>query len=310
MPWPPADGRPAVRRRRAATTRTKWSCRRGGARGRVGHGLDRGRSRSSATVAHHLAQGGAGEQLEATPATTPGCRAGRTPGIASTVPNAKGLAGRMAICIQRMSPRSSTTFTKSKSPMLTPPLVTRASHRRGAPRMAAATASRRRERARGRRPRTRLAPERAERMAVGVPDLARRSGARRTSSSPVESTPTRGASHDHGLGHADAGQHADVGGGQHRARRRSTTSPAGRRRRQGGCGCPAAPRPRRARGRHRPASGRLDHHDGVGAAGIGAPVMIRTAWPGPTRDRARRPRPAWRRRRATGAPAVSAARTA
>jgi hypothetical protein len=42
--------------------------------------------------------------------------------------NANGLAGRIAICIQRMSaslPRI--TFTRSTSPMLTPPLVIKAS---------------------------------------------------------------------------------------------------------------------------------------------------------------------------------------
>ena len=49
----------------------------------------------------------------------------RVPSARAMVPNASGLAGLMATCIQRMSPmRSSTTFTKSKSPMLTPPLVT------------------------------------------------------------------------------------------------------------------------------------------------------------------------------------------
>ncbi len=43
-------------------------------------------------------------------------------GVPSTRPKANGLAGRMAICIQRMSPRvSSTCFTRSKSPTLTPP---------------------------------------------------------------------------------------------------------------------------------------------------------------------------------------------
>ena len=46
----------------------------------------------------------------------------------------------------------------------------------------------------------------------------------------------------------------------------------------------------------------LDHHHRVGAAGIGAPVMIRTAWPAPTVDgRVRRRRRACRRPR--GAPA-------
>ncbi len=44
-------------------------------------------------------------------------------------PNANGLAGRMAICIQRMvASRPRTALTMSKSPMLTPPDVTTASH--------------------------------------------------------------------------------------------------------------------------------------------------------------------------------------
>src|SRR5215218_10101090 len=50
---------------------------------------------------------------------------GTTRSPAATVPKANGLAGLMAICIQRMSAmRSSTTLMRSKSPMLTPPLVT------------------------------------------------------------------------------------------------------------------------------------------------------------------------------------------
>ena len=51
-------------------------------------------------------------------------------GTSPTSPKANGLAGLIAICIQRMSPmRSSTTFTKSNDPMLTPPLVSTASQR-------------------------------------------------------------------------------------------------------------------------------------------------------------------------------------
>ena len=49
----------------------------------------------------------------------------------SSRPKANGLAGLMAICIQRMSAiRDSTAFTTSYSPMLTPPLVTIASYDR------------------------------------------------------------------------------------------------------------------------------------------------------------------------------------
>ena len=127
-------------------------------------------------AAGHPAQRRAGEQLEATPSTTPGCRAGRTPGVRRrATPKASGFAGLMATCIHRMSPSSSsTTFTKSKSPMLTPPLVTSASQRRRAAASAAAIAPRRRRRGRGRRPRARLADQRQQRRPVGVADLAGR----------------------------------------------------------------------------------------------------------------------------------------
>src|SRR5690606_19572906 len=48
-------------------------------------------------------------------------------GTPPTVPTASGFAGRIATCIHSMSPRSSSTaFTRSKSPILTPPEVTSA----------------------------------------------------------------------------------------------------------------------------------------------------------------------------------------
>ena len=78
-----------------ATTRTKWILPSG-----------RRRSGSSATaahvgpvevvvgVAHHLPQRRPGEQLEATPSTTPGCRAGRTPGRRAVGPAGDGAEGQ------------------------------------------------------------------------------------------------------------------------------------------------------------------------------------------------------------------------
>ena len=102
------DGRdvvPAVGAEPAGDPQRSGSCRRaGGAGRRRRRRVTRGRS--SVGVAHHLAQRGTGEQLEARPATTPGCpgrpNTGRAP-VADAVPNANGLAGLMAICIQRMS---------------------------------------------------------------------------------------------------------------------------------------------------------------------------------------------------------------
>ena len=107
---PPVAGAAASRRRRRRPARPAGAGRRRAARpagaGRVGPG-----PRSS-------------------PSTTPGCRAARTPGWSPTSPKANGLAGRMATCIQRIFPmRSRTTLTRSKSPMLTPPLVSTASQR-------------------------------------------------------------------------------------------------------------------------------------------------------------------------------------
>ena len=64
-----------------------------------------------------------GPAARTTPSTTPGCPGSPNTGVPSNTPKANGLAGWMAICIHDMSAkRSSTTFTRSKSPMLTPPL--------------------------------------------------------------------------------------------------------------------------------------------------------------------------------------------
>ena len=121
------SGRGARRRRRARRRPGRsGSCRRA-ARGTA----RRRRPGPPGAAARRARPSGAapgGRTARSTPSTTPGCRGGRTPGVPSTRPKANGLAGRIAICIQRMSPmRSSTTLTKSKSPMDTPPLVSMAS---------------------------------------------------------------------------------------------------------------------------------------------------------------------------------------
>ena len=86
MPWPPAERDLAARRRRrrSATHPDEVDLAVGPAAAGRRRPRPAPRGRSSVGVARHPAQGRAGEQLEATPATTPGCRAGRTPGVPST----------------------------------------------------------------------------------------------------------------------------------------------------------------------------------------------------------------------------------
>ena len=136
-----------------------------------------------------------------------GCPAGRRRGDtrAASAPNTKGLAGRAATCIQRASsrrwPRAAPTFTRSRSPTLTPPLVTTAcAPLRGSGRTPRAARSRRRPRCRGRPRRTpRRAPGRAGVVPVGVADLAGPKGPPGAdSSSPVEARPPpRPGVHEH-----------------------------------------------------------------------------------------------------------------
>ena len=112
-------------------------------------------------------------------------------------PNANGLAGRMATCIHRIVPAlsfSSTTRTRSRSPTLTPPLVRMASQ------VDAADGQHLDERGFivADDPEVDAVPplaadEGQQGVAVGVADLAGGSGPVPVkSSSPVESTPTRG----------------------------------------------------------------------------------------------------------------------
>ena len=129
----------------------------------------------------------------------PGSREARRPGfrVAASRPKAKGRAGLTATCRERMAgPHnfSSAAFIMSRSPTLTPPLVTIASHRdaaswRKAARVAPSSPA---------MPRSTVPKPSAPSWASSAGRLASRTfpGARRpllmTSSSPVESTPTVG----------------------------------------------------------------------------------------------------------------------
>ena len=286
------SGRATGRRRPwSPTTRTKWTLPSGRRRrASSATAVDRGPV-DGVAVAHHLAQRRPGEQLEATPSTTPGCRAGRTPACPSTMPKASGLAGLIATCIQRMSPmRSSTTLTKSKSPMLTPPLVTSASHVGQRPARATAVMAASSSRDQAEVDRRRSPPRRtsAEQRRAG---WSRGSGPAAaapppsTSSSPVESTPTRGpAEHRHAL--AARGWPARRGG------RAPSTVPGANTTWPGGevvagrADVVARPtRPLRSTTTPSPSAAvSLDHHDGVGAVGH------RRAGHDPDRLARRRPR--------------------
>ena len=236
------------------------------------------------------------------------------------VPKASGLAGRMATCIQRISPRrSSTTLTKSKSPMLTPaagdegiagghpgqegvvdgllvvgdvPEV----HPDGAG----------------------LVHQGQQRRPVRVADLA---GLERHRSLDQlvagGQDPHPGPGHDPHLLDAEGGQHADVPGGEHVAGRidqvtRHQVVARRAHRLPGG-----APRPAGRPGASPAGStGRLSSTMTTAStpAGMGAPVMMRTAWPGPgSRSGAAPARMVPMTSRRTGeaavAPRVSAART-
>ena len=185
-PWPPAERtRSTPSSSRSPTTRTKWTLPSGWRGKRLGgHRGHRWAVPAPLGMPGHPAQRGAGQQLVAhhrrhRVAGQAEHRRARSP----TSPKANGLAGRMAICIQRMSPiRSSTTFTRSMSPIDTPPLVSTASQV-AAPRLdgggdgrlvVAAPARGRRARSRPRRARpaasrrwTRGSGPGAERRAVG-----------------------------------------------------------------------------------------------------------------------------------------------
>ena len=121
-------------------------------------------------------------------------------GLPWTIPNANGLAGLMAICIHRIGSddcalrRLSTTLMKSKSPMLTPPLVTSASHRLSPSviRCAISTSSSRtKPRSSGSQPASRTRPSRVSRFESLIWPGPSGVGAS-TNSSPVDSTPTTG----------------------------------------------------------------------------------------------------------------------
>ena len=155
-PWPPDDRRAAPRCRRARPSATKCVL----PSGRRGSGSAAppppGQVQPVVGVAGQPPQPGPGEQGEAdhrrhgvARQAEHRHRPSRRPG---TRPNASGLAGRMATCIQRMSPiRSSTTLTRSMSPIDTPPLDSTASQLVAPRSMASMWRPRRRARAPGRR---------------------------------------------------------------------------------------------------------------------------------------------------------------
>ena len=231
------------------------------------------------------------------------------------VPNARGLAGLMATCIQRMSPmRSSTTFTKSKSPMLTPPVVTSASQDSAPARRAAsmaASSSRTSPRSTASKPLSATNERRVSRLESRIwPGCSGEPSS--TSSSPVEITPTRGR------GTTDTSRSPTVASsprwpglstapGSSTRSPGTTSSPTGRMWLPSGTawvtttvspsGVPSV-------------SSTITMASAPG--GTGAPVMMRTASPGPTGesspDMPARTVPATRS--VTGAATVSAARTA
>ena len=143
---------------------------------------------------------------------------------AARTPNANGFAGRMATCIHRIFPAlsfSRTTRTRSRSPTLTPPLVMMASHvdaaddsnstRRDS---SSPTIPRSMPSHPSRRTRARRVWRLASRILPGGsgPDPEK-------SSSPVESTPTRGRGWTSTLESALIGQNAQVGGSEDGSRR-------------------------------------------------------------------------------------------
>ena len=254
-------------------------------------------------MAHHLAQGGPGEQLERHH------RRHRVAGQAEhrrvagpATPKASGLAGRMATCNQSHAPDPvehhlhEVEVAHAHAAAGDDRVARRPAPPRDGGRMASSS-SRAGPRSTASQP---ASPHQGEqRGAVGVADLARAAGRRRpsTSSSPVDSTPTR-AGREHGAPRqAEAGQHAEVAGREHGAGAKTTwpgrrSSPA-----RPDVVAGAARPPRSSRRRRRRPACPLDHHDGVGARrASGAPVMMRTASPGPTgrRPAGRRRRPACR----------------
>ena len=133
-------------------------------------------------------------------------------GTPSTEATANGLAGRMAICSHRASSiRSSTSFTTSASPMLTPPEVSRTSQRVAPARRAAATES------------VGVAdPPEVDRHGAGLRHRGEEHGPVRVADLPRAQAPRRldqlvagrqhadaRAGHDRHLGAAERGQHPD-----------------------------------------------------------------------------------------------------
>ena len=245
------------------------------------------RGRSSVGVARHPAQRRPGEQLEATPATRPGCRAGRRPGCrrAGRTRTAWPAGWRSASTACRRCGRAppsrvevahahAAAGDEGVAPAATPSRSAASSARLVVGHAAEVDRLRSRPRA-----------TRASSIGGSSRGSGRGPGARpaSTSSSPVESTPTAGAADDAGtVRDADAGQHAEVG-------RASAACRRGRRRRRPGCrrrpaGRGADGRPPRALDHGPPPrrSVRSTMTTASAPAGMGAPVMIRIASPGPT----------------------------
>src|SRR5215212_3328726 len=285
-PCPPAD---RTRQRpsgsQAVTTRTRWTSPSGfRRRSSPASARTRGRSRAPSGTPAMRRRAGRAKSSKLTIDDT-GLPGRPNTGTPPTSPKAKGLAGRTATWNHRMSPmRSSTTFTRSTSPMLTPPLVSTASHRSTAERTApvmAASSSPPRPRSTGTNPDDASSASSVGRLesrtcpgSSGAPPP--------TSSSPVDNTPTRGrrwtATDD-----APTLARTPRRPGVRTVPGVTTTSPARR----------SSPARRTAVPGSTGTSTTTDAPSADGAVrstmttasapgGTTAPVMMRTAWPAPT----------------------------
>ena len=286
-----APGRPDVRsgrrRRRRRRPARSGSCRRdGGASGSSATARTRGRSRSAwPTIWRRPGRANSSKLTHrrhrvAGQAEAPGCR--------RRTPKAKGLAGRMAICIQRM-------LADAVEHDLHEVEVAHAHAAAGDERVAVGRAALERggdrglvvaAPGRGRRPRSPTAAS----SASSVGRFESRIWPGPSGAGAVDQLVAGGQHADPGPAarrahrrSADAGQHAEVGRRSARCPRSTTASPA----------CTSSPAGRTAAARRRPRTSTLDRvavgrsvcstiTTASAPAGIGAPVMIRMAWPGPT----------------------------
>ena len=327
-PWPatgaipgrPPSGRGSDRRRRALPPPGSGEACRRGRRviAVVGHPDHLEAVPVGAAEAHHLAQPRAGEQLETDHGRHRVARAARTPACVRRRRRPTAWPGRMATCIQAMSP----DLVEDLLDVVEVAHADAAAGDEGVARRhrlgngGADHIRRRRGPGRGRRLEARLAAQAEQGQPVRVADLSGCSGAgprparRRWRARPPGPGRRRPL-----FPSPTTGQHAEVARGRAPSRQ---GRPPGRRRCRRPGGADAGPRrPAGATQTWSPSLVVISTMTMASApAGSGAPVMIRIASPGPDRGgrrlspAARVPTTSRRAGRSLVAPAVSAARTA